>query len=107
MLVAIAAVFLASKSENHGRAQLHQVIGWFFKVKYAKDKETATKMFAMLTNPQQSEWLRDIVLKVRDELCLLLPAYGRMRVFARRAVPQLHPRLFLRFLSSHACLFNG
>ena len=64
MLVALAAVFLASKSENHGSARLQQIIGWFFKIKYAKDKEMATKMFAMMSNPQQNEWLRDIVLKV-------------------------------------------
>lgn len=71
-LVALAAVFLASKSENHGSARLQQIIGWFFKVKYAKDKEMATKMFAMMSNPQQNEWLRDIVLKVWADPCLLL-----------------------------------
>jgi hypothetical protein len=72
MLVALAAVFLASKSENHGSARLQQIIGWFFKIKYAKDKEMATKMFAMMSNPQQNEWLRDIVLKAERALLYVL-----------------------------------
>ena len=91
MLVAMAAVFLASKSENHGKAQLHQVIGWSFKVKYGKDKEMATKMFAMMSNPQQYEWLRDIVLKVWQQLCLVLSAcsFATFEHSSRNVVAQL------------------
>jgi hypothetical protein len=85
MLVAMAAVFLASKSENHGKAQLHQIIGWFFKIKYAKDKETGAKMFGMLTNPQQCEWLRDIVLKVCGEVCLVVLVWSCGQCFAGTA----------------------
>lgn len=98
MLVALAAVFLASKSENHGSARLQQIIGWFFKIKYAKDKEMATKVFAMMSNPQQNEWLRDIVLKVRVGPCWVLSVYMHtLQLPAGKGVPHLHSNSFSAF----------
>lgn len=63
VLVAMAAVFLASKSENHVRS-LEYVLKAAFSVQHAKDSEMRAKMMAMLQDRQQYEWLRDIVLKV-------------------------------------------
>lgn len=63
MLVAMAAVFLASKSENHPRS-LDDVLHASFKEQYGKDKEQAVKMASMMKDRQQHDWLRDSVLKV-------------------------------------------
>lgn len=71
MLIAMAAVFLASKSENHPRPLL-DVLHASFKAQYAKDREVGAKMAAMLEDRQQLDWLKDIVLKAERALLYVL-----------------------------------
>jgi cyclin T len=71
MLVAMAAVFLASKSENHPRS-LDDVLHASFKEQYGKDREQALKMASMMKDRQQHDWLRDSVLKAERALLYVL-----------------------------------
>lgn len=73
MVIAMAAIYLACKSENHPRS-LNDVLIASFKIKYLKDAQ----MCQMLQDEQQKQWLRDLVLKA--ERCLLYTTGFRFTV---------------------------